>query len=85
MCGIASLFLLQRLKGSMLGDAQNFSNMEMRTVIKFFFLQGKAEGNSRHSDRNIHHRIPPSKTGWPSLDVVIFPPVMHLVLDDSKQ
>jgi len=30
----------------------------------------------------MHHRIPPSKTGWPSLNVVIFPPVMRLVLDD---
>ena len=42
-----------------------------------------AEGNSRHSDRNIRgtctivwHR---QKTGWPSLNVVIFPPVMLLV------
>jgi len=42
MCRIASLFLLQRLKGSMSGDARNFNNMETRAVIKFFFLQGKA-------------------------------------------
>ena len=40
MCRIAGLFLLQRLKGSMLGDARDFSNMETRAV-KFFFLQGK--------------------------------------------
>ena len=33
----------------------------------------------------MHHRIPPSKTGWPSLNVVIFPPEMRLVLDDTKQ
>ena len=33
----------------------------------------------------MHHRMPPSKTGWPSLNVVIFPPVMRLVLDDPKQ
>jgi len=32
----------------------------------------------------MHHRMPPSKTGWPSLNVVIFPPPMRLVLDDSK-
>ena len=32
----------------------------------------------------MHHRMPPSKTWWPSLNVVIFPPVMRLVLDDSK-
>jgi len=32
----------------------------------------------------MHHCMPPSKTGWPSLNVVIFPPVMRLVLDDTK-
>ena len=51
------LFLLERLKGSMSGDARDFNNIETRAVIKFFFFfpparQG-AEGNSRHSDRNI--------------------------------
>ena len=54
--------------------------------ISFPARQG-IEGNSRHSDKhlgNMHHRMP-SKTGWPSLNVVIFPPVMHLVLDDPKQ
>ena len=30
------------------------------------------------------HHMPLPKTGWPSLNVVIFPPVMHLVLDDPK-
>ena len=39
---IASLFLLQRLKGSMSGDARDFNNIETLAVIKFFFLQGKA-------------------------------------------
>ena len=43
MCRIASLFLLQRLKGNMSGDARDFNNIETRAVIKFFFpLQGKA-------------------------------------------
>jgi len=44
MCRIASLFLLQRLKGNMSGDARDFSNIEMRAVVKFLFfsLQGKA-------------------------------------------
>ena len=41
MCQIASLFLLQRLKGSMSGDARDFNNIETWAVIKFFFLQGK--------------------------------------------
>ena len=40
MCQIASLFLLQRLKGSMSGHARDFNNIETRAVIKF--LQGKA-------------------------------------------
>jgi len=40
---IASLLLLQRLKGSMSGDVRDFNNIETRTVIKFFSpLQGKA-------------------------------------------
>jgi len=43
MCRIASLFLLQRLKGSMSGDAHDFNSIETRAVIKFFFpLQAKA-------------------------------------------
>ena len=33
----------------------------------------------------MHHRMPPSRTRWPSLKVAIFPPVMRLVLDDPKQ
>ena len=89
MCRIASL-LLQRLKGSMSGDARDF-NIETRAVIKFFFLQGKAQ-KEIHAvliealiKGNMHHRMPPSKTGWPSLNVVIFLPVMRLVLDDLKQ
>jgi len=54
MCRIESLFLLQRLKGSMSGDARDFNTMETGAVIKFFFFvrQGD-EGNSRHSERNI--------------------------------
>ena len=42
MCWISRLFLLQRLKGSMSGNACDFNNMETWAVIKFFFLQGKA-------------------------------------------
>ena len=54
MCQIASIFLLQRLKGSISGYVLDFNNKETRALIKFFFpaRQG-AEGNSRHSDRNI--------------------------------
>ena len=43
MCRIARLFLLQRLKGSVSGDARDFNNIETRAVIKnFFFLQDMA-------------------------------------------
>ena len=34
-------------------DAQNFNKIETRALIKFFFFLQGAEGNSRHSDRNI--------------------------------
>jgi len=37
MCRIASIFLLQRLKGSMSGDARGFSNIETLAVIMVFF------------------------------------------------
>ena len=73
----------------MSGDARDFNNIETRAVIKvFFFARQGPEGNLRHSEKkngNMHHRMPPSKTGWPGLNVVIFPPVMRLVLDDQKQ
>ena len=89
MCRIASLFLLQRLKGRMSRDTRDFNNMETRGVIKFFFPASQdAEGNIRHSDRNIRGTCTvvchPTRTGWPSLNVVIFPPVKLLVLDDPN-
>ena len=40
-CRIASLFLLQRLKGSTSGDSRDFNNIETRDVVTYF-LQGKA-------------------------------------------
>ena len=39
---IASLFLLQRMKESMSGDARVCDDIETWAFIKFFFLQGKA-------------------------------------------
>jgi len=53
MCQFASLFLLQRLKGSMSGNAGDFNNFETRAVIKFPPTRQGAEGNLHHSDRNI--------------------------------
>ena len=43
MCRNVSLLLLQVLRRSMSGEARDFSNIETRAIIKFFFfLQGKA-------------------------------------------
>ena len=42
MCRIASLFLLQRLKGSTSGDARDFNSIKTRAVIKFSLIQSKA-------------------------------------------
>jgi len=53
MCRTASLFLLQRLKGSMPCDARDFNNYETRTVNTFFSEKQGAEGNSHNSERNI--------------------------------
>jgi len=76
MYRIASLLLLQRLKESMSGDARHFSNMETRTVIKFFSCKVRRLRKftpfwQKHLG-NMHHRMPKSKTGWPSLNMVIF-------------
>jgi len=92
MCRIARLFLLQRLKGSMSGDARDFKFQQHRDASchqVFFCLQGKAPKEIQAILTEIlgehAHRMPPSKTGWPCLNVVIFPPVLRLVLDDPKQ
>jgi len=34
---------------------------------------------------NMHHRMPPSKTGWPSLNVMILSPDLSIVREDPKQ
>ena len=89
MCRIASLFLLQRLKGSMTGDARDLNNIDIRAVIKFFFLKGKAT-KEIHAilTETLGERAPSYARveNWVAqLNVVIFPPVMHLVLDDPKK
>jgi len=60
-----------------------------RSFIKFLYsLQSKTPKETRavltETFGNMQHYTPPSKTGWPSLRVVIFPPVFRLVLDDPK-
>jgi hypothetical protein len=43
------------MKESMSDDARDFKNIKTQAFIQFFFFpaQQGAEGNSRHSDRNI--------------------------------
>jgi len=38
MCRIASIFLLETLKGSMSGDARDFDDTETRAVLKFLIF-----------------------------------------------
>ena len=40
-CRIASIFLLQRLKKSMSGDARDFNNIETRAAIKYFSCKAR--------------------------------------------
>ena len=88
---IASIFLLQRLKGSMPGDARDFNNMENRPVIKYFFFPCKARRRNEIYAimiETLGEYVPSYATvkiWWPSLNVVIFSPVMRLVLDDPRQ
>jgi len=85
----ASLFLLKRLKESMSGDVRDFNNIETRAVIKYFFLQGTLP-KEIHAilTETLGEHVPSYATvkNWVTqFNVVIFPPVMLLVLDDQKQ
>ena len=67
MCGIESIFLLQRRKEACHAN-RGISTTSRRGLSSSFFSARKlAEGNSRYSDRiiwgNMHHFMPPSKTG----------------------
>ena len=88
MWGIASLFLLQRLKGSMSGEVRDFSNIETRAAIKFFFLQGKLPKEIHAIPKETLGEHAPSYTtlkNWVShFKRGDFSCVMRLVLDDSK-
>jgi hypothetical protein len=73
----------------MSGDAHDFNNIKTRAVIKFVFLQGKALkvthailietlGEHASSNATVKNWVAQFKRGY-------FPPVMRLVLNDSKQ
>ena len=73
----------------MSGDARDFNNIETRAVIKCFFLQGKTTKEIHAILKETLRENAPFyatyKTEWPCLNVVIFPSVMRLVLEDPKQ
>ena len=89
MCRIASPFLLQRLKGSMSGDAHDFNNIKMQAVIKFFFIvQGKAPKQVhaiRTETLEEHAPLYATVKNWMAQFKRGDFSVMHLVLDDPKQ
>ena len=66
MCRIARLFLLQRLKRNILGDALYFYNIKNLGVIIFFSCTQGPEGNLRHSERNFRETCTISSM-WPAL------------------
>ena len=89
MCRIASLLLLQRLKGSISGDARDFNNIETRANIKYFFLQDKAQKKIKAIlTETLGEHVPSYATvkNWVAqFKDGDFSPVMLLVLDDPTQ
>jgi hypothetical protein len=74
----------------MSGNAHDFNNIETRELPSSSHpLQGKAPTEIHAILTETLGEYAPwygtVKTGWPSLNVVIFPPVTRLVLDDPKQ
>jgi len=85
MCRIVNFFLLQRLKGSISGDARDGD----ASWHQVFFLQGKAPkeihailketlGEHASSYTTVKNWVAQFKRGD-------FPPVIRLALDDTKQ
>jgi len=90
-CAELQVFSLQRLKVSVSGDAREFNNIETRAVINFFShpqnnapkkihaILKETLGEHAPSYATVKNRVAQFKP------VVIFPPVVRLVLDDTKQ
>jgi len=84
MCRIASLFVTEaERKHARRGE--RFQQHRDASCHQVFFLQGKAP-KEIHAilKETLGEHAPLSKTGWSSLNVVIFLPVMRLVLHDPK-
>jgi len=73
----------------MSGDARDFNDTETGAVIKVFFLHGKASKEIHAILTETLGEHAPShatvKTGWSSLNAVIFSPLLRLILNDPKQ
>ena len=71
------------------GDELDLKKMDSRAGIRFFFLAGARRRRKftpfwqKHEEK-LHYRFPQSKSGWSGLNVVIFPPDLRLVQDDTK-
>ena len=62
MCRIASLFLLQRLKGSMLGDARDFNNIELSSLFSPLHCNAPKEIHAILTETLGEHLLPGLKT-----------------------
>ena len=88
ICRIASRFFLQKMIVGMSTEACDFNNIEKRGLIKVFFLQGKLPKEIYAILKEILGNNAPFyatvKYGWSSRNVVNFPSVLRLVLEDPK-
>jgi hypothetical protein len=83
---IASIFLLQNLKGSMSVDAHNFNKIGARALIKVsFFLQGKASKEIHAIQRETIGELAPSFATVKNWEAQIFPRVVPLDLEEPKE
>jgi hypothetical protein len=89
MCRIASLFLLKGLKGITSSDSRYFNYIEASFHQVFSPLQGKAPKEINAILTKALGEHAPSyatiKNLMVSLKVVIFPRVLRIVQDDTKQ
>jgi hypothetical protein len=56
MCRIASLFLLQKLKGSMPGNACDFSNIKTQAVVNSEFFLNRSQKLEQRAKKCIELR-----------------------------
>ena len=90
-CAELQVFACYRDRMEACRATRAISTTPRRELSSSFFFSCKARLRSKFTpfsqkhQGNMHHRMPPSNTGWSSLKVVIFPPVLRLVLNDPKQ